>query len=589
MPLREVLASLEVEVRGLGSIDKANALVSRAVDVTSSAATEYERARIKAAEFAEMAARLANRIRRLQKAEGDNSKELEGLRRAHIRASDAAREHAVTASRLRGGTDVAATSGTNLAASFVQVGGAMALAGAAIATVHRTLGGIVDVFSGVIDAGDQVDELAEKLGISSGRLQEWQFIGERTGVSVENLGQAFSRVARLAASGGAELRRLGVDTRGTNGELRSQDEIFQDTVGALASIENPTERAAAAQRVFGRSAADLAGLLAEGGPGLEAMRARFAELGGGLSVDVVKNAKEAKAAFQDFRLVMQVMQGALVANVLPAITRVVTTVSTWVGAFVELTRTSSIVETVLYGLAGVFGVIALALAPVVLPTLALGAALALVFLAVEDVVTAFRGGDSLFGDWVEGMSEAAGFTSTFQGIITELGLAIDLMVIGAEENLASLLDSLNRLAGPVAEALGIDLSAIGAAARSLRQTAVEDRGTFDTRRELADSAEHSRRNEQLRRLDPEWMRRQGERMDAGGVQPWVPAAPEVEARSERRRARGGGRGGGNRVSVNAPITINGATDAEAVGRVVRREMHRAHREAADTLPLSEGA
>ncbi len=552
--LREVLAEIELKVKGLGDYNAARASVERTASALVPTISAFERARIKAQEYGETAQRLANKIRQLQRAEGDNSRRIEQLRAAHVRASEAQRRHLAEANRLRGGTDGAASSGSGLASVFGRVGVAMAAAGAAIATVQRLLGGTVATIAEVIEEGDSLAANAQKLGISTTALQEWQYVAERSNVSAEAFGRSFQVIARQAAAGKGPFRQLGVAVRDSNGNLRTQEAIFSDTVAALAGVENRTQRAALAQAAFGRSGAEMLPLIDAGIGSIEELRARFAELGGGLSEDVIANAQEADDAMIDFRVAMLAMKGTLVTNVLPAISRIVAVTSTWIGNFVELTRTSSIVQTALGGLAVVLAVVLAAILPFALPTLILVGALAALFLVVEDVVTAFRGGESVFGSFVEQLFEALGVTVTFSGAVDAIGVAWTNAVAAAKEALADLLAT----AEEVQRALGIgDLSAASARTAAARQGATSARGNASSAEQQWASEEASRR----------WQRQQG------------PAVTKTLA--ER------GRSGRRRLNVSSPITINGAGDPQAVARAVVREQQRTLREAADTLPLAE--
>lgn len=61
------------------------------------------------------------------------------------------------------------------------------------------------------------------------------------------------------------FNELGIATRNANGEMLSTEEIFWNAANALSAMENETERDIAAQELFGKSAAELAGILDDGG------------------------------------------------------------------------------------------------------------------------------------------------------------------------------------------------------------------------------------------------------------------------------------------------------------------------------------
>ena len=138
--------------------------------------------------------------------------------------------------------------------------------------------------------GAAMDDARARTGASVEALQFWGYAAKLSGSDAETM---FSALAKLsitmsAARDGSKeaaagFARLGVRVKGTDGELRSTDEVMRELVGALGRIENPTERGAAAFAVLGKQAVALAPLLEDGAQGLDLLTDQFVGLG--LAID----------------------------------------------------------------------------------------------------------------------------------------------------------------------------------------------------------------------------------------------------------------------------------------------------------------
>ncbi len=559
MTLRAVLAELDMKVRGLGQVDEANAAIDRYVELARPAATEAERLRVKQQEYYELTGRLGRKIKELQRAEGDHSRQIGELRLAMARAQDQAKAYGREAEKLTKELDhgTEAVAGSGGAGGFV--GGMRSAAGAiagVVAGVTAAVGSL-RVFAAamreVIELGTEMQITADAIGLSTSALQEWQFIAERANLDQTDLRQGFGDLAEKAHSGEESFRKLGIRTKDASGQLRDLDAIMTDSLRALNGVTNETERAALAQRLFGEDAGAGFAAMAKASPQLEELRRRFRELGGGISEDGVEKSVAAGDAMQEWRIAMLSFKSVLAADVLPTLTRFVSGVATFVGKFVELARSSSVVEAALGVLAVAFGALALAMAPVTIPLLIFVAMLAGLVLVVEDVITAFRGGESVFGSFVESILEAMGVTLTFRGAVDALGIGWDILkarVLGA---IASILQGVDGLQ----DSLGLEVFE-GLDKRAANATRAAGIANVRARSRAA-----------------------------------ALAANEAQRRAERQviqmERRASASAGETKIDASSNVTINGATDPEAVRRVVREENERRLRQLADVIPEAAGA
>jgi hypothetical protein len=159
------------------------------------------------------------------------------------------------------------------------------------------LGGMKRLIDGSLAAADAIGKTSDKLGISNSALQEFQFAAVQSGVKIETLNmglQRFGRRAAEAAGGTGEargaLKQLGIQLTDTNGSLRSTEDLFVDSMKALAGIENPLERVRLGFKLFdseGVALVNMAGNLGE-------LREEAQRMGIVLEDEVISKASETK-------------------------------------------------------------------------------------------------------------------------------------------------------------------------------------------------------------------------------------------------------------------------------------------------------
>lgn len=126
---------------------------------------------------------------------------------------------------------------------------------------------------------------------------------------------------------GKALKELGVETSTTSGELRSEEEVFADTITALQSMTNETERARYASLIFGKSGTELAALLNTSAEDTQALKDEAHEYGMIMSNEAVA----ASATFEDSLTKMNHtvtgLKNNMIGALLPSITLVMDAVT----------------------------------------------------------------------------------------------------------------------------------------------------------------------------------------------------------------------------------------------------------------------
>lgn len=209
---------------------------------------------------------------------------------------------------------------------------AVALAGIAVA-----IGAIAKGAQQFAKITDRVDKLSQRIGISRTAFQEWDFILSQTGTSAEGLEMAVKTLSRAAdeAAQGTEsyadaFNRLGVSIVDTNGNMKTQEQLFKDTFSALSDLENETERTAIASEVLGRSATQLAPAFNQGSEAIERMRQEAHDLGLIMSDDVIDAGVILTDNLDKLRRVGKGLFVEVFSGIVPALNNATTALAQWV-------------------------------------------------------------------------------------------------------------------------------------------------------------------------------------------------------------------------------------------------------------------
>jgi phage-related protein len=146
-------------------------------------------------------------------------------------------------------------------------------AAAAVAAVGTAIGAAAkkafDFATGAGEMADNVKTLSDQTGISTGKLQEWEYASNFVDVSVDTMTGSMAKMIKQMGSGNKAFDTLGVSIRDSNGNLRDSEDVFADAIDALGGISNETERDALSMELFGKSAQDLNPLIKAGGDALK--------------------------------------------------------------------------------------------------------------------------------------------------------------------------------------------------------------------------------------------------------------------------------------------------------------------------------
>ena len=322
------------------------------------------------------------------------------------------------------------------------------------------VGGMVALTKSVIHQGDELATTADRIGIATTALQEWQYAADLSDVSTEEMNAGLRILQRNlfeAANGGKEaleaFTKLGVSVKDANGETISTEGAIEEIADRFAELTNPVEKSALAMKVFGRGGQALVPLLSRGREGIKELREEFHALGGGLSEETVEAANQADDAFKRLRLGVR----SLIFNAMAPFIKAATSTATWlknvIVQFRQWEKGSSVVKAALIALTVVAvasaSQILVAWLPIIATTLAWTAALTGVILLIDDLITLFQGGKSVIGDWIDelfGEGSAKQVVDTVKGWWEQLKPVLEqAKELGKGEVFKDLKDSLKEI------------------------------------------------------------------------------------------------------------------------------------------------
>ena len=190
------------------------------------------------------------------------------------------------------------------------IAGVLALVAASAAAASATFGLVTEI----ADLRDELGDLSAETALGVDTLNSLRIAAGASGTQLSELAPSLRQLAKRmddVRMGTGEAKQafadLGIDVRDARGELRSADDVFKEAIGLLQGVENETQRAAMATRIFGESGVKLTQVL--GDVPLDAFNERAAIFGTDVGPDAVAAAAEWQSGLQDLSGVLEVTKG----------------------------------------------------------------------------------------------------------------------------------------------------------------------------------------------------------------------------------------------------------------------------------------
>ena len=221
------------------------------------------------------------------------------------------------------------SAGEKAGSAFTANMGSMISAGAAVVTgaVAAVTGAAIGAGKAIWDSanevaqfGDNIDKMSQKMGISAQAYQEWDFVMQHSGTSMESLKASMKTLANAAERDNDAFKELGISTKDI--QKMSQEDLFSTVIAGLQEVEDTTQRTYLAGQLLGRGATELGALLNMSAEETAAMKQEVHDLGGVMSDSAVKNAATFQDTLQNLTTAADGLKNSMVSNLLPSLTTV---------------------------------------------------------------------------------------------------------------------------------------------------------------------------------------------------------------------------------------------------------------------------
>lgn len=175
---------------------------------------------------------------------------------------------------------------------------ALEILGKGFQVLQGILGGVKtawDAFTGVAARGDELKEMAQRLGVNATALSSYKLALEESGSSIQGLAFGMKFLNQNIAQNDDAFKKLGISTRDAHGNLRSAEDVMLDLSDVFAQSTNDANKAAVAIHLFGRSGTEMIPFLNQGRAAILAMREEATKLGLVMSAELL----DASDKYQD--------------------------------------------------------------------------------------------------------------------------------------------------------------------------------------------------------------------------------------------------------------------------------------------------
>lgn len=212
----------------------------------------------------------------------------------------------------------------SLNTTSVKIAGGFVALAVAIAKVEKAL---IQMTRESAEAADDIVTLSSVTGMSTDSIQELNYMADLTDVSLDRIRDSLKETTNKmqeAATGTGDAyeayNKLGVEITDVDGQLRSAEDVFYDTIDALGDMKNQTERDALAMDLMSESAQELNPLIEIGSDGLKQYAQEAHSMGYVLDNEALTALTEVDDAYQRLQKSQEGAKNQLSAEFAPYLT-----------------------------------------------------------------------------------------------------------------------------------------------------------------------------------------------------------------------------------------------------------------------------
>lgn len=242
---------------------------------------------------------------------------LEGSQKTISEELGVATSEAAKSAGEQSGADFSNALATGIKASAAVVAAAVAAVTAAAVATGKAF---IEAANDVSEWGNTVDKESQKMNMSAQGYQEWAFILEHAGASIEGMKTSMKKLTVAAEEGNDAFAALGISEEQL--AAMSPEETWNATIEALQNVTDEGERTALATQLLGKGAVELAPLFNMTAEETEELKNQCSELGGIMSDEAVKAAAEYQDELQNMKVALTGVKNNMMSQFLPGMSQV---------------------------------------------------------------------------------------------------------------------------------------------------------------------------------------------------------------------------------------------------------------------------
>ena len=230
--------------------------------------------------------------------------------------------------------------GETMKGVFEELKGALAVTGV-VAAINAIVSGIKEAINPAANTGDEIDKGSKRLNISTQAYQSWNHALKQSGTNIDTISKGISNFNKYIASfqpgavvedaaeavegAGGDMAqafaRLGVDVKDANGNLKTTEQLIEDSLLALADFKGSAEeRGVLVEQLFGRGGKDLNAFLDEGIDGVKELLGEAGEMGLIMSEEEIQKAVKYGDTMANLQNELDAIKIAFVEDIIPVLT-----------------------------------------------------------------------------------------------------------------------------------------------------------------------------------------------------------------------------------------------------------------------------
>lgn len=181
---------------------------------------------------------------------------------------------------------------------------------------------------GVATYGDSIDKMSQKVGMSSGAYQQWDYVLKVSGTEMSNMTTGLKTLtnkfddAKSGSKNSIEMfKKLGLSM--SDIKDMSREDLFGAVIAGFQNMADSTERAALANDFFGKSGQELTPLFNTSAEETARLKQEIGDLGGVMSDKAVKDSAAFNDAMTRMSMSFSGVKNKVVAELLPSFTDIV--------------------------------------------------------------------------------------------------------------------------------------------------------------------------------------------------------------------------------------------------------------------------